>query len=174
MAIPKGKGIDKEREEIQKKREERSQRTAEGNRKKGQYKPEYCQLLVDYFRDTKCFEEETERKFSNTGEVISEKPVIMAKDFPTFVKFAQQIGISNKTLNYWEKTYPDFKEAMDEARIIQQDKFHTAAIIGVFNPNYSKFFAMNKYNMSEKNDSDSTVKVVFGDDVKEKLNKYSV
>ena len=89
------------------------------------YKPEYCQDMIDYFRN-------------HSG-------------FPTFEHFAVEgCDVHPETLINWAESHEDFFEATKKAKAIQKHRLCEGAFSGELNPTFSIFFAKNNCGMVDK------------------------
>ena len=76
------------------------------------YRPEYCQAIVDYFADPESWEINTDMKGSSKA--------IPSGKMPTVARWCHQIGVSTRVLDDWQRRYPEFAEAYQMARELQQ------------------------------------------------------
>ena len=109
-------------------------RAKEGDKLACKYKPEYGERMLAWFRS-------------------EEHP------FPQFVFFAQEIGVSMRTLDNWKRDCPHFSTCYEECRQIQLGKLMEGAIFKQLDPSFSKFVAINCHGMKEKVEQDTVVKV---------------
>jgi hypothetical protein len=113
------------------------------------YKPEFIQLLKDYF-DVEPYREVEKKIVTKQGDVI-EIPTDVANDFPTLAGFAVSIGIHRETIREWahEKDehgnlkHPDFSAAYKMASEVQEHFLITNGLKGLTNPAFSIFAAKN-------------------------------
>lgn len=68
------------------------------------YRPEYCQALIDYFRNA----EPWRIHYNNAGGA----QVIPVDKVPSLNRFAINLGVHLSTLSKWAEDYADFKEAI--------------------------------------------------------------
>jgi hypothetical protein len=76
------------------------------------YRPEYCQAIVDYFADPESWEINYDAKGSGKA--------IPSGKMPTVARWCHQIGVSTRVLDDWQRRYPEFAEAYQMARELQQ------------------------------------------------------
>lgn len=100
------------------------------------YKPEYCQQLIDYFKNIKQGEA-TEVEYYQDGEIKREKG--SAPVYPTFEMFATMIGVNHSTIYDWEKSYPEFNEAMEFGRSVQKSMLQQLALSKTYDGNFAKY-----------------------------------
>ena len=92
------------------------------------YKPEYCDLMYEYFT---C-------------------PDKRESIFPTFEGFATSIHVVCSTLECWREKYPQFDTVYRTCLQIQKDNLVNGALLERYNPAFSKFLATNNFGMAEK------------------------
>ena len=159
----------KSQEEPTKKRNERGQ-FVKGNEigketrvKKGEtlslkYKEEYCTKLLEYFSKPSTRVEY--KKTYVKGELSSETPILLPEEYPTFELFAASIGVSVRALADWRDKYPQFADAYARAKEIQLGKLTSCAVMGLYNPLYAKFEAVNNHNQKDKSEVETNVSAV--------------
>lgn len=138
------------------------------------YKPEYCELIVEYFE--KCQAEiMLELKFFNTSKVdliaqiqnplpnsedetlnawplkeIGQKLVMQR--FPTYIRFARSIGVSKSTLFEWKDEYKDFSDSMDICKEISEAILLENGLQWTYNPTFAQFLLKNNYWYTDQKD----------------------
>ncbi len=93
-----------------------------------EYKPEYCEQMVQYFLDCMrredhaiiktVYEESTQR-----GKTMRQERGSIMGDVPTFQRFAISVGVIPETIIKWGKAWPEFAEAIKTCKTIQEDYF---------------------------------------------------
>lgn len=101
------------------------------------YKPSYCKKIIDYFNREPYMQREL------SGSRGSVKVVNVANRFPTFERFAADIGIAVSTLYVWAEKHPDFKEAIKMCRQFQHDMLVTNGLAGAYNTAFAIFASKN-------------------------------
>lgn len=90
------------------------------------YKPEYCKQMLDYFSVT-IFK-------SNSG---------FKKEynyFPSFQGFAaRELKVTHKTLLNWCKEFPEFLQAYNVCKELQEQILLDGGLTGSYNPIFTKF-----------------------------------
>jgi hypothetical protein len=121
-------------------------RFKEGNNAHNKYKKEYCQGMVEYFRNNEMY--------------------------PLFELYADSINVTDETLRNWCENYPEFGSAYNICKNIQKGRLIDGALSGRLNPTFSQFVAKNCHGMRDKTESDSTVKftVTLPPDIDEECN----
>ncbi len=119
------------------------------------YKDEYCEKLLEFFNQPSTRIEYKKTYFK--GELSSETPIVIPNEYPTFEMFAANLGVTTETLKNWCEQYPRFKTYYARAKEIQLAKLTSNALLGLYNPLYAKFEAVNNHKLSDKQEVDSTV-----------------
>ena len=105
------------------------------------YKPEFCQMMEQYF-SVKPYEEKNGKQ--------------EASDIPTLAGFAVSIGVHRETLLNWCKIYPDFFDTFKRAKEYQENWLSINGNKGLINPAFSIFTAKNIINWRDKKDVEIT------------------
>ena len=119
---------------------------SEGKKKVGRptdYKPEYCQQIIDYFNDP-----------SNT-------PI------PLFADFALKLGVSRATLHEWRQAHPEFFDAYKNAHAIQKARWIKGSLEGQFNPAFTIFFGKNVFKWRDKQELEHSGTLTIEDKLRE-------
>lgn len=93
---------------------------------------------------------------------------------PSFVKFAEEEGLSSRTLKKWahEKDatgklkHPDFSEAYEECKAIVADVIEDGALTERFNPTFAKYMLEGRYRdktSASEDHEESGVEIEFFD-----------
>jgi hypothetical protein len=91
------------------------------------YDPKYCEEIIEYF-DKKLFKEAS---FGKNPEL---------NDFPTIEYYAAKIrGVTRQTLINWTKEHPDFLEAFNRAKDLQQALLLQGGISRAYDSGFSRF-----------------------------------
>jgi hypothetical protein len=137
------------------------------------YKPEYCQKMVDYFNiePTKEMPVTITTRTGSKVEKVEEAPNIM----PTLEKFAFDIGVTTQTLWYWanmkdkdnDLVHPEFSEAYFKCKQLQKNILVTNGLLNNYNSNFAIFVAKNFTDMEDKQkiEQDTKLSVDIPDDV---------
>ena len=104
------------------------------------YKPEYCKKIIDYF-NLDPFETIKDQEGQDTG--------IYRHKFPSFERFAQELGVSVNTLKNWAKKHADFLIAVEKAENLQQAFLSESALYGLVNSPFAVFTAKNLFGWSD-------------------------
>lgn len=91
-----------------------------GNGRFSLYKKEFCQMLIEYADKPPTYMRKTKKWDFREGKLV-EYEVEEAVPLPTLAGFARLIGTSKQNLSNWEQAHPEFKEAMEYFREIQED-----------------------------------------------------
>lgn len=87
------------------------------------YRPEYCQAIVEYFADRNSWEINTDAKGSMKA--------IPSSKIPTIARWCHSIGVSTRVLDDWQRRHPEFAEAYQMARELQQSFAIELAAAGI-------------------------------------------
>ncbi len=119
------------------------------------YKEEYCEQIIEFFSQPSTRIEYKETYFK--GELSSKTPIVVPNDYPTFEMFAAKIGVTTDTLRNWAEEHPRFRLCYARAKEIQLGKLTSNAMIGLYNPLYAKFEAVNNHGQKDKQEVDTNV-----------------
>lgn len=122
------------------------------------YKPEYCQMMKDFF-DTEPYlliELESTREYDVNGNIRKEtsKKKPMPNRLPTFYKFAEKIGVDQTTLGEWKKKHKDFSLAFTRAKEQQKEFLMGLGLAGITPPAAFIFIASNLTDMKTQGVND--------------------
>jgi hypothetical protein len=134
------------------------------------YKPEYCQMIIDYFSNNDAYEviehelDETRRK------AFLKRPI-------TMVGFAQKIGVDDETLRNWAVgrdengtlVNPDFFASYKLAMTMQQKMLIEGGLAGVYNSNIAQLMLKNHHGYRDVQVNETEVYI--SKDTEESLNK---
>jgi hypothetical protein len=125
--------------------------------KNSKWKLEYNEKIVKFFDRpfTKLV-----NKMNKNGEVVE---VEVANDFPTFQRFAHEIGVDVDTLHEWKKDenrekYPNFSESYKKAKEIQEDFWVANGMNNNHSTAFAIFWAKNNLGYKDKTEVDQTVR----------------
>ena len=128
-----------------------ARRTGKPNGRPSKYKPEYCQMLLDYMTQ-EPWEEVAITHTNRKGETWTED-----KLRPNRIKFIQSFAwnicnVPHETLLDWVKVYPEFRQAYARARDLQSQHLLENGFMGLSDPAMTKFAAVNMTDMRDKQD----------------------
>lgn len=103
------------------------------------YKPEYCQKMIDFF----------DRPLYETISLGKDERVVPTR-FPTFERFAYNIGVNADTLKSWASKFPEFLGSYEICKNMQKDYLIYHGLTGGYNSNFAKFVSLNLTDMVEK------------------------
>ena len=119
------------------------------------YKEEYCEMLIEFFSQPATRIEFKETYYK--GQLTSKIPIVLANEYPTFEMFAAKIGVTVNTLLNWCKEYNRFATCYARAKEMQLAKLTSNALMGLYNPLYAKFEAVNNHNLRDKQEVETNV-----------------
>jgi hypothetical protein len=114
-----------------------------------EYKPEYCDQIIEYF-SVQPFHEMYKEEFFKDGTLKSRTPTLIANEFPTFQGFADSIGVHVDTLHEWKKVNKEFSEAYARAKDIQEKIWLVNGMQNLYNAQFAQFFGKNCLGYSDK------------------------
>ena len=146
------------------------------------YTPSMCDKLIAFF-DVEPFTMVSVPHYEKTGKVDKDgKRVVVWVDqvrvvnvLPTMVGFARHTGISVRTLYDWmNPNHSSYHEEFSHtytrtAKRLQKDFLLQCGLLGLHNPQYAKFAAINMTDMRDK----KTEKVETGDRLSKLLEEIS-
>jgi hypothetical protein len=109
------------------------------------YDPKYCQELIDYF---------------DVEHVTRKGKDIEPADFPQFTAFAKKIGVARSTLHKWSKEFPEFSDAYNTARELQEELLVNNGLKNRYNPYFTQFILKNSHSYKDKTEVDQTISEV--------------
>jgi hypothetical protein len=121
--------------------------------KADEYRPEYAEKLIAWFKNAPLYHREMRTVFSkksDKSEEISEKTPAPC---PTFVRFADEIGVTIGSLEKWRAKYPEFAEAYLKAVLYQEEWLMNAAGLGFYNSSMSITALKANHGWVEKGDA---------------------
>ena len=118
------------------------------------YDPKYCDQILKFFSGPK---NETIVKSVTTGKNEYEKTEYMrvAKELPTFAKFARKIGVNGDTIVEWAKKHEEFTAAYNMAKELQKEFLVDNGLGGLYPPASFIFTAKNITDMRDKQEVDT-------------------
>lgn len=115
-----------------------------------EYKPEYCEQAEVYLMECE--------------DTLTERGKLQVK-LPTTDGFARFLGVARSSLYLWEKSHPEFSDALDKIRNEQQERLLNMGLSGDYNPTIAKLVLSSNHGMREKTETDVTSggdKITFG------------
>ena len=136
------------------------------------YHPEYCQQMLEWFQ-SKQPNREIELNHYKNGELSFVDKKLIATDFPTFERFAREIGVTHRSLQEWCKIHPDFSRAYTCCKEIQKDFLMINGLNNVYNANFAAFVARNitdlKDSPTETNNGSVSINITLPENFRGKI-----
>jgi hypothetical protein len=114
------------------------------------YYPELCDEIIAFF-NRNLFEDKIVA-VQEKGRWV-EKKVQVACLLPTVERFAANVGVVKSTLYEWAKKHPEFSNALDRAKELQQEVLIQHGLNGFYKEGFAKFVAVNYTNLKDKVES---------------------
>jgi hypothetical protein len=116
------------------------------------YRPEYDQMILDYFNKEPFTDIEVPQ---GNGTVRVQR---MATDPPMLANFSHSIGVSMSTVNRWATqldvegrfVHPSFAAAYARAREMNESMFSRGASLGAYDPRFVQFILKNLYGWQDQ------------------------
>ena len=115
------------------------------------YKSEYCEQLVEFMSREPYREVQDVFIDKNGNERINTR--LVANDPPFITAFSRSIDVPTATLYEWGKVHPEFSSALIRARELQTEFIATNGMNGLFNPQFTKFAAVNMTDWRDKQET---------------------
>lgn len=126
------------------------------------YDPEvHPQGIIDYFQGFLKKLEKAERVQTKHGDV---KHVQAPVSPPLLAGYAVEIGVCRETLWEWAEKYPQFKQAHDFAKAIQELVFIEMGAKGGWNPKFSELMMKNLQGWKDKREQEHVGTIVLNFD----------
>lgn len=101
------------------------------------YRPEYCEELLRFFDGSAFTITEVQKRDGSISLLET------AAELPTFAAFAKKIGVTCEELRVWEKHYPAFAYACEQARDRQANILLQNSLRGNYASSFAVFTAKN-------------------------------
>lgn len=105
------------------------------------YKPEYCDMILDYFESI-ASDREPERLIRSEGDKNTQYQ-LAPKPLPTLIGFARTIGVSRKVLGEWAERHEAFREARARAMEIGEELLTQDSYRGLVAPIIATWLGSN-------------------------------
>lgn len=117
------------------------------------YKPEYAQMMIDFFSCPEVVYEESYVKGKDGVERAVKKPV--ANRLPLFQEFAvKKLNSTPEIISRWAEKYPDFAQAYKKSKLLQEAHLIQNGIRGRYDTAFGIFVAKNITSLRDKVDVD--------------------
>jgi hypothetical protein len=116
------------------------------------YKPEYCQMVIDFFTQEPFTTIPVKDKGGNETVAVDKngKPYLKPCPLPTKEGFAISINVHTDTLLNWAKKHEDFFGAIRKAENLQKNILIQNGLFGNYESKFCQFVAKNVTDMSDK------------------------
>ncbi len=114
------------------------------------YRPEYCDELLRFFDGSAFTVTEVQKRDGSISLLET------AAELPTFAAFAKKIGVTCEELHAWEKQYPAFAYACEQARDRQGNILVQNSLRGNYASSFAVFMAKNLLGWKDGKPSAST------------------
>lgn len=71
-------------------------------------------------------------------------------DYPTFERFAREIGVIHETMREWAKHFARFRSAYEACKDIQREVLAVRTLGRMYEPSFAKFLAINNLGMVDQ------------------------
>jgi hypothetical protein len=115
------------------------------NGRPSDYDPKYCDMIIDYFA--------VDHTMLNGRQVEG-------AELPQFTAFARSIGVARSTLHKWTQEFPDFSDAYNTARQLQEELIANNAMKNRYNAYFAQFMLKNNHGWKDKTEVDQTIQEI--------------
>lgn len=121
------------------------------------YKPEFCEKMIDFF-DQPIYEDVKINHYKNDKLIFTDIKRLPTK-LPTLTDFCKSLNLPYFTVREWlDKKCKGFKiefsQAFMYARTLQKNHLIQASLMGLYNPIFAKFTAVNLTDMRDKKEEE--------------------
>ena len=120
------------------------------NLQKNNYNPAYCEELLRFFDGAAFTITEVQKRDGSISLLET------AAELPTFAAFAKKIGVTCAQLRAWEKQYPAFHYACEQARDRQGNILLQNSLRGNYASSFAVFTAKNLLGWKDGKTATST------------------
>lgn len=117
------------------------------------YKKEYCQGIVDYFKNFEPFEELPIKETVNDDGTTTSETKRFPVAPPSLTKYATSIDVSRETLHEWKRVHKDFSDAFGKAKAIYEDVYCDGAMLGYYNHGFTALIMKNRFDWADKSEN---------------------
>lgn len=115
----------------------------------GDYRPEYCEKMIEYFESVEKVRIVTETMTWKNGEVREIEKEIPNPP-PQFSEYARSIGVTHRKLKAWAKDHPEFSEAYTTCEEIFKEFLIANGLTGNYPGQFTTFVAKNETDMKDE------------------------
>jgi hypothetical protein len=123
-----------------------------GRPMKQDYKPEYCQDIINYFKVTELYKSipkfvsyypAEKGSTAEHGGIKSQAFEIVATTPAHLQAWAREKGIDRQRIHVWRKKYPEFAEAVDICKDMRSELIRDNGLNGMYDARFAQMAAMN-------------------------------
>ena len=116
--------------------------------KSAPYRKEYCKRMLSFFRRPPYICTTTE-KYDRNGNVTSVREDKEPCEFPTFARFAAELGVDLVDLQAW-RSHPEFHRAYLACEALQKSILVENAMIGRYDSSFAKLLLTSEGQKTEE------------------------
>ncbi len=121
-------------------------------RKPRDYKSEYADKLIAWFRDAPLYAEESREIYNKKNDRCETVVDKIAAPCPSVVRFTDTLGIGVERIDVWRNAVSEFNTAFEKAMRFQEEWLMNAAGLGFYNSSMSIMALKANHGWAEKND----------------------
>lgn len=127
------------------------------------YNKKYCKAIIDYFDIEPCRTIIEKFHYKNGDE--KEKEVEVPNELPLIQGFCRKVGISKSTLHLWVEKHPEFSDAYNIAKGLQEAMWIQNGLRGLYNPSFAIFTGKNMFGWRDQvtfeGNEEKPLKIIF-------------
>jgi len=132
------------------------------------YKKEYCQGIIDYFKNFEPYEELPVKETVNEDNTTTTETKRFPVAPPSLSKYATSIDVCRDTLHEWKKNNPEFSDAFRKAKDIYEDIYIDGGLLGYYHHGFTALCMQNRFEWVSKSESKSQVEVTTTEELTDK------
>ena len=120
------------------------------------YKNSYCKIALEYFNEPMMVKK-VRQQATGSGKVVDVEYEV-PRMFPSMAGLARRLKCSKDTVYRWAKENPDFSDALNECRAIQEELLTAMSLGGDWHAGFAKFLMINNHGYKDKVEQEVTTK----------------